>query len=269
MTTGIGDRWLAGDAYEAYMGRWSRRLARTFVEWLQAPRGADWLEVGCGTGALTSAICECCEPASVAACDPSAAFVEHARAHLADPRVSFAATAAEDLPRLSGGFGVAVSGLVLNFMPDAKAAVIAMRDRLGPGGIVSAYVWDYGGGMEFLRCFWDEAAALDPDAAALDEGKRFPLCNPSALASIFREARLGDVESGALEILTEFNSFDDYWGPFLQGTGPAPAYVASLVPDRREMLRRRLERRLETRRDGLRLRARAWCIRGVSEASGA
>ena len=265
MTNVSGDGWLAGDAYDAYMGRWSRRLARAFVEWLGPTPSANWLEIGCGTGALTSTICSLGEPASIVACDPSASFVEHARAHLVDPRVSFAVAGSEALPRRDGGFDVAVSGLVLNFLPDPAEAVACIRERLRHGGTVAAYVWDYAEGMELLRLFWDESVALDPRAVVLDEGKRFPLCEAGALASLFRRGGLAQVETRALEIPTEFQTFDDYWMPFLRGTGPAPSYVASLNGPSRERLRERLERRLPVGSDGrILLRARAWAVRGTS-----
>ena len=265
MTTGPGDRWVAGDAYEAYMGRWSRRLAKAFVEWLQPTRASNWLEVGCGTGALTSTICDSADPAFVIACDPSAPFVEHAREHLPDARVSFIVAGAEALPRRTGGFDAAVSGLVLNFLPDPQAALKSIRERLRRAGLGAAYVWDYAEGMEFLRFFWEEAVALDVRAVSLDEARRFPLCQPSALAALFETAGLAQVETHALVISTDFSTFDDYWAPFLCGTGPAPSYVASLDPDARELLRGGLAQRLQTRSDGLiRLRARAWAVRGVS-----
>jgi SAM-dependent methyltransferase len=260
-----GDRWVAGDAYEAYMGRWSRRLAREFVGWLRPAPSAHWLELGCGTGALTAAICELGDPASVTAVEPSAPFVEYARAQIADARVSFMVPTAGALPRRDDGFGAAVSGLVLNFLPDPERAVESLRERLRPGGTVAAYVWDYADGMECLRLFWEEAVALDPRARTLDERRRFPLCEPSALASLFRHAGLADVETGALTVPTEFATFRDFWTPFLRGTGPAPSYVVSLDPHSRDRLRDRLERRLDT--DGARrisLRARAWAVRGVS-----
>jgi SAM-dependent methyltransferase len=169
------DRWLAGGAYEAYMGRWSRRMAQAFVEWLRPAPSGHWLEIGCGTGALTSTICRLSEPASIIACDPSESFVEYAHDHLADARASFAVAGSEALPRRDGGFDVAVSGLVLNFLPNPEEAVAGMRGRVRRGGTVAAYVWDYADGMEFLRLFWDDAVALDPGAIALHEGKRFPL----------------------------------------------------------------------------------------------
>jgi SAM-dependent methyltransferase len=265
MTNVPSDRWLTGDAYEAYMGRWSRPLARAFVAWLQPKPAVHWLEVGCGTGALTSTICDLCEPASVVACDPSETFVEHAGKNLTDARVSFTAAGADALPRRDGGFDLIVSGLVFNFLPDPAAAVASTRERLRSGGTVAAYVWDYAAGMEFLRLFWDEAVAMDPRASALHEGSRFPLCEPSALASLFRAGGLTGVGTGALEIPTVFTTFDDYWVPFLRGTGPAPAYVAALHPDQRNVLRARLERRLQTGSDGrISLRARAWAVRGLS-----
>src|SRR6187401_3365268 len=165
MTTAPGDRWVTGDAYEAYMGRWSRPLARGFVEWLQPKPSADWLEVGCGTGALTSTICDLCAPASIVASDPSEPFIEHARKNLPDPRVSFVVAGADALPRRDEGFEVAVAGLVLNFLPNPEAVVASIRERMRSGGILAAYVWDYAGGMEFLRIFWDEAVAVDPRAS--------------------------------------------------------------------------------------------------------
>jgi SAM-dependent methyltransferase len=257
------DKWATGDAYEAYMGRWSREVARFFIPWLRAEPGLAWLDVGCGTGALSSAICGLAEPSSILACDPSGAFVEHTRSLVADPRVSVVVAGAADLPRIPGGFDRVVSGLVLNFLPDPVRAVREMRDRACGGGVVAGYVWDYAGRMEFLRLFWDEATVLDPAARALDEGDRFPMCRRDVLESIFRDAGMRDVESDAIEIPTRFAGFSDYWQPFLGGTGPAPSYVAGLAPGKRSELRDRLEHRLTPRKDGvIDLVARAWSVRG-------
>jgi SAM-dependent methyltransferase len=264
MATASSDQWTSGNAYEYYMGRWSRPLARAFLEWLRTSPGATFLDVGCGTGALTSAICELSQPASVLACDPAEPFVEYARKHIADARASFVVGGAGALPARDGGFDRVVSGLVLNFVQDPKQAVIDMRERLAPNGVVAAYVWDYASGLEFLRHFWNEAAASDPRAAALDEGARFPLCQAPALRSLFESAGLARVETSALVIPTNFSDFDDFWQPFLGGTGPAPTYVGSLAPGERDSLRERLARRLPPARDGgIELRAQAWAVRGV------
>lgn len=258
------DRWLAGDAYEAFMGRWSRPLAESFIRWLGADSGLTWLEVGCGTGALTSSICGLANPASVVACDPSGPFVEYVRGHIADATVSVLVAGADGLPRKPGGFDRVVSGLVLNFLPDPRRAVREMRARARPGGVVAGYVWDYAGRMQFLRTFWDEASGVDPAARELDEGRRFPICKPGALESVFQDAGMGDVMSGAVEIPTCFESFSDYWQPFLAGTGPAPSFVASLSAEKRVELRDRLERRLAPGPAGtIDLVARAWAVRGT------
>jgi len=264
--TGGDDNWEAGDAYESYMGRWSRPLARSFIRWLTPPGGSHWLDVGCGTGALTSAICELADPASVLACDPSKPFVDYARRTVLDDRVAFVVAGAEDLPDGAGDLDYIVSGLVLNFVADPNRAIARMKQRLRRGGIIAAYVWDYTDGIEFLRRFWDEAVALDSAAFDLDEGHRFPLCQPETLKALVLGAGLRYITVGALEIQTRFRDFKDFWTPFLRGTGPAPAYVASLSQERRDLVHDRLARSLTVEADGsISLKARAWAIRGVLE----
>jgi SAM-dependent methyltransferase len=220
--------------------------------------------VGCGTGALTEAVCQHAEPASLLACDPSPEFVSFARNSIIDSSVTFVIAGADDLPRRDGGFDLIVSGLVLNFLPQPLDAVRSMRERIHRGGVLAAYVWDYAEGMQFLRIFWDEAVALDPSAAQLDEGRRFPLCRPDALIQLFEQGGVDPVEARAFEIETAFPDFDAYWSPFLGGTGPAPSYVTSLDRNARRQLRLRLERRLAPSADGsIRLTARALGIRGL------
>jgi SAM-dependent methyltransferase len=221
MTEPSLDSWAAGDAYEAYMGRWSGDLARTFLDWLRPEPPGHWLEVGCGTGALTAAICARCRPASVVACDPSQAFIDHARRHVAGP-CTFQIIA-DALPRREGHFDAVVSGLVLNFIPAPGPALAAMRERVRPGGIVAAYIWDYAGGAEFLRIFWEEAVALDPGAASLDEAERFRLWQRPVLASLFGEAGLARIQTDVLEMVTDFADFEDYWKPFLGASDLRPA----------------------------------------------
>ena len=259
------DRWAAGSTYEDFMGRWSRILAPRFVAWLRAPAGEHWLDVGCGTGALTDAIAANASPRSVVGCDPAAPFIEYARQHSADPRASFVVAGVGALPKREGGYGRIASLLALNFFPDALAAVREMRSLAAPRGVVGACVWDYAGGMEFLRRFWDVAVSLDPAARERDEGVRFPLCRPDALTSLFREAGLEEAPCDSIEIDTEFGGFEDYWRPLLGGTGPAPAYVASLDDERRAALYRSLEDALPRGPHGaILLKARAWAVRGTA-----
>jgi len=259
------EQWAAGDAYEAFMGRWSRQLAIEFLKWLAPRPGANWLEVGCGTGALTRAICQRTHPTSLLACDPSPQFVSYARKAKMDCPAEFLIAGADDLPHRDGSFDVIASGLVLNFLPNPQNAVRLMLDRIRPRGLLAAYVWDYAEGMQFLRTFWDEAVALDPSAAPLDEALRFPICQPDALIELFEQAGLDAVTTEALQVPTVFPSFDAYWTPFLGATGPGPSYIATLNPDAQARLRLSLERRL-VRAPGasISLTARAFGVRGLA-----
>jgi len=246
------------------MGRWSRRLAPQFLSWLRIPHGVHWLDVGCGTGSLAHAICSHADPASVVGCDPANALVEFASEQSRDARGSFVAVGVGSLPRRPGGYGSVTSLLALNFFPNVEAAVQEMRSVAAPDATVSACVWDYCDGMKFLRHFWDAAVALDSAAGELDEGSRFPLCRRDRLTALFRSTGLHDVRCEPIEIPTTFASFDDYWRPFLGGTGPAPSYVASLDADRRATLARTLERTLRPGPDGtIVLTAGAWAVRGT------
>lgn len=262
MTEGTTDRWASGDLYEPYVGRWSRLVAREFLAWLNAPAGLHWLDVGCGTGALTEAVARSCAPERRAGIDPSAEFLNSARRRLGTA-AEFRQADARDLPFAAAEFDRVVSGLVLNFVPDQPRAAAEMVRVVRPGGEVALYVWDYAGKMELMRYFWDAAAALDPRGGELDEGKRFPICRPEALQQLFAAAGLVDVESRAIDMPTVFHDFDDYWTPFLGGQGPAPGYCVSLPEEERAKLREALRASLPIQSDGsIHLIARAWAVRG-------
>lgn len=258
------DTWDAGDLYEQYVGRWSRLIAEKFLGWLSVPQEKEWLDVGCGTGALTKVIIDKARPRAVTGIDSSSAYVTLAERRIADPRAIFKVGDAQSLPVDSASADVGVSGLVLNFVPEPSLAVRELARAVRPGGVVAAYVWDYAGRMEFMRYLWDVAVALDPSAIELDEGRRFPLCAPGPLAELFAGSGLEDVEVGAIDIQTRFADFDDLWIPFLGGQGPAPGYVMSLDENRRGLLRDELRSRLPIKKDGtIDLGARAWAVRGI------
>ena len=258
----MDDVWAQGEAYERFMGRWSRLVAPLFLDWLDAPGGQRWADVGCGSGALTAAILQQSSPARVLALDPSEAQVGEAARRIHDPRVSFGVGTAANLPARS--FDAVVSGLVLNFVPDPVAAVSAMR-RASPVGTVAAYVWDYAAGMQLLRTFWDVACSLNPAATDLHEGHRFQLANTDVLVELWTDSGIGDIESTSLTVPTVFEDFDDYWSPFLGGQGPAAGYVASLDEASREDLRAALDRELPADANGrIWMTARAWAVRGTS-----
>lgn len=248
------DVWAAGEPYERYVGRWSRRIGAGFVAWLGRPDGLRWLDAGCGTGALTGVVASQAGPAELTGVDPSEGFLRSAHV----PGARFVVGDARALPFPDDRFDVVVSGLALNFVPDPARAAAEFARVTAPGGTVAAYVWDYAEGMEMMRYFWDAAAA-----AGLDEAARFPICRPDPLRALWTGAGLHDAEVRAIEVPTVFADVDDYWQPFLGGQGPAPAYLASLPPERREALRENLFARLPVEPDGsIRLTARAWAVRG-------
>lgn len=260
------DAWQAGENYDLYMGRWSRALAPRFIDWLNPLPGFEWLDVGCGTGALTEALLGAAVPVSIVAVDPSESFLAQARRHISDWRVEFRQGSAEALPIESASCDAVGSALVLNFVADREQTLAEMRRVVRPGGLVCFYVWDYpGGGMQFMRAFWRAALALDQQAADLGENRRFPFCTPGALTELAGAAGLIDIICEPINMPTLFRDFDDYWLPFTLGTGPAPAYCAALSPEQREQLRLRLKASLPIARDGtIALEARAWALRAIS-----
>ena len=261
------DAWQVGDSYDGYMGRWSRLVAPRFLDWLGVPAGRDWLDIGCGTGALSSAILARCGPRSLISIDPSEGFVAKARANVPDRRVGFQMGDAQALTMESASRDAIVSGLVLNFVPDKGRALAEMK-RVGRiGATVGFYVWDYpGAGVEFMHAFWNAAADLDPNARDLAEDRRFPYCTPDGLVDLVRKAGLISAACTTIEIPTVFKDFQDYWGPFTLGAGPAPGYCVSLVPEARQRLREKLHHSLPRRADGsIPLKARAWAVKAVVE----
>jgi len=257
------DNWTAGDLYEGYMGRWSRPVAREFIQWLDVAVGGGWLDVGCGTGALSQTILDLAEPASIKGIDRSEGFVNFAREHVQDDRVRFDVGGAESLTDDSETFDVVVSGLLLNFVPYPERSLAEMMRVTRMGGVVAVYVWDYADGMQFIRHFFDAAIALDAKAAKYDEGPRFPICHPDALRQLFESTGLQNVEVRAIEVPTVFRDFNDYWNPFLSGVGPAPSYAMSLSEEHRAALRERIRMGLSFNSDGpISLSARAWAVRG-------
>jgi len=259
------DSWQTGDAYEYYMGRWSSLVADSFTDWLSPSSGLKWLDIGCGSGALSEAIIKKRKPAKITAIDQSEGFVKTAQnrlGKLAECKVGSALS----LPQEDSSVNVAVSGLVLNFIPEPEKALVEMKRVVIAGGCVAVYVWDYAGIMEFLNYFWDIAVEINPNASNLHEGLRFPESNADGLRNIFKRAGFSEIEIAPIDITMRFSDFDDYWNPFLGGTGPAPTYVLSLDKSERNKLRDALLERLPVQADGsILLVARAWAVKGIVE----
>lgn len=259
--------WGGTDAYEAYMGRWSRPLARAFVAWFAVPAAGRWLDVGCGTGALTAAVLGAADPSAVLGIDPSTDFLATAQTQVLDPRARFEAGDARALPVDTDGYDAVVAGLVLNHVPEPAPAVAEMVRAARPGGAVGAYVWDYSGEMQLIRSFWEAVAATDADAATHDprSSASYRICQPDPLTALFRAAGLSDVVVAAIDLPMRFQDFDDYWLPHtLPGPAPVQRYVSTLNAARTAALRGHLQSMLPIAPDGtIDLIGRAWAVRGT------
>jgi SAM-dependent methyltransferase len=256
------------EAYERFMGRWSRLLAPLLVNFTEIPDSGQVLDIGSGTGALTFAIAEGSKNRRIVGIDRSKEYVAYATSkNLFPDRARFQVGDAQQLPFTDGMFDSSSSLLVINFIPDRVKAVSEMHRVTKPGGKISAAVWDYGSGMRMLRVFWDTAASIDTRAEKLDE-RHMPLCRAGELSQLWTSGGIINVDEQPLDIMMQFASFTDYWDAFLLGQGPAGAYVRTLDADRLKALRDEVKRRLSVANEGspMALPARAWAVRGMVPA---
>ena len=235
----MSSNFTATDAsgYDLIMGRWSRLLASTFLDFVGIETATRVLDVGCGTGSLTRAILDRSR-AEVVGIDVAAPYLAEARRQIDDPRASFEVQDASALPYPPGSFDAAMSILVLNFIPEYRAAAAEMVRVVRPGGRIGAACWSVEGGLLAMRTFWDTAAALEPDAiAARGRTLSAPLTRPGELGHLFRDLGVRAVEQADLTIWMRFADFEDFWTPFTTGQGTPGAYVSGLDDARKERLR--------------------------------
>ena len=239
--------------YERLMGRWSRRLAPLFIEHSGIADGENVLEIGCGTGSLTFALPQKASLARLTAIDHSEIYLAAAKAKNSDPRIALEQGDGCGLRFADASFDRALSMLVLpSVLPEPEQMVAEMRRVTRPGGVVAAAFWDSPGGSPSQRMVWDIAAAFDESAAAArDRTMGRPIYAPGALAKMWAEARLVDIDQRSLMIRMDFSDFADYWQPFASGEGALGAYVATLGDAARDRLEHHLrEAYLTGRRDG-------------------
>jgi SAM-dependent methyltransferase len=251
------------EAYDRFMGRWSRLVARLLIDFAGVPEAGTILDVGSGTGSLAFEIAARRPKCQVVGVDPSPEYVAYAKDRSRSGRARFEVGDAQQLALPNATFDASVSLLVFNFIPDPKKALLEVRRVTKPGGSVSAAVWDYGVGMRMLRVFWNAVVALDPTAERQDE-RHMPLCRAGELSQLWKQGGLERVEERALDITMRFVSFDDYWSPFLLGQGPAGAYVKGLAQERLPLLRAEVKRRLalSSETGPFTLKGRVWAVRG-------
>lgn len=258
----------ANDAtgYQQSMGRWSTRLAPLFTQFAAIPNAMRILDVGCGTGSLTFTLANELPHASIVGIDYSQDFVDYARSKANNPRLQFEQGDAVSLPYGDAIFDAAMSLLVLNFVPAAEQAAREMRRVTKPGGVVAAAVWDFKGGLTFLRALADTAAVLDPGGEAF-RAKQFsaPFTGPGEFAATWSDMGLKEVVQSSLTIRMDFASFADYWLPWLRGQGTVGTYVTGLDQSKRAELEEYMRRAyLSGSDDGPRsFTASAWAVRGI------
>lgn len=248
---------VAADAYDRFMGRYSRLLSWQLADLASVSSGQRVLDVGCGTGALTGELVARLGPAAVAAVDPSEPFVAATRER--HPGVDVRRSPAEHLPFPDATFDAALAQLVVHFMKDPVQGLAEMARVTRRGGVVAASVWDHGGGEGPLGIFWDAARTRDPE---IDDESDRPGVRKGHLAELFEAAGLRDIESSALGVSLEHPTFDAWWEPFTRGVGPAGAYLASLDADQRITLREDCRRRVPS--EPFTVTAVAWVARGLA-----
>jgi SAM-dependent methyltransferase len=221
-----------GAAYEAWLGRWTRKLAEPFLDFAQFPDSGDLLDVGCGTGALTFVMAQRWPGRRVVGVDLAAPFIDYARSRSSANEPQFEVGDACALPYTGGRFAGVAAQFVLMFIPRPELALNEMVRVARPGGTLVAALWDLRGGLVFERILWDTAVAIDPGARAVRDWRfNAPTVLPDGLPRLFRHAGLEDIERASLTVRTDFADFEDYWQPLQGGQGPVGQYFRKLTPE--------------------------------------
>jgi SAM-dependent methyltransferase len=248
------------DAYDSFMGRYSRRLAPAFADFCGLQRGQRLLDVGCGSGAFTTVAIERLGPEAVSAVDPAPQFVTAVRER--HPGLDVQQAPAEALPYDDDLFDLAVAQLVFHFVSQPEQGARELARVVRPGGAVGVAVWDFAEGMEMLRAFWDAALTLSPDAP--DEARTMRFGRERELADLLASAGLTGVVEDALTVSAAYSGFDELWSSILSGIGPAGAYLTGKTPEERAEVRQLMYERVGRPRGGFALGAVARVARGTT-----
>ena len=236
-----------GSVYEHFMGRWSRAIGTIFLDWLAAPKGAQWLDIGCGTGVFTKLLLDTCSPATTAAVDPSAAQIGYARKRLDPQRVDVRVADAQTLPFSTSSFDMVASALVINFIPDRIRALAEMRRVCRLGGCVAGYLWDFAGERS---AGWPLTLGLRQIGV---EPPRIPGANDSSMEALYRlfaQAGLEEISVRSIDVVETFAGFDDYWRSQTPAFTPYGKVVAALSEADRMKLAEAVRAILQVAPDG-------------------
>jgi len=220
---------VSGDAYDRFMGRYSRELAPVFADFAEIGLAGTVVDVGCGSGILTEELAGRLGAEQVAAADPSP-LVEACAARV--PGADVRRGAAEALPWPDDSFDAALAQLVLHFLDDPVAGLVEMGRVVRPGGVVAACTWNFSE-MLLVRTFWQAARSV-----------------------------VASAPSETLEVSSRYESFDELWDSFQRGVGPAGDFCASLDPEQRDAVRDEYRRRIGDPEGSFTLGAEAWALRG-------
>jgi ubiquinone/menaquinone biosynthesis C-methylase UbiE len=236
-----------GAAYERLMGRWSRLAGEKFLDWLDAPKNLNWIDVGCGNGAFTEVLIARCAPAAVTGVDPSNGQIDYARKRPGTTMAQFRVADAQSLPFADNSFDAASMALVITFIPDPAKAAKEMARVVKPGGAIATYMWDIPGGGFPIRPIAEAARSLgigEPMRANVNASRR------DDMRAIWQQAGITSLAMEVIRIQVAFSSFDDFWDSNTLPVGPAGKALADLSPDMREKLKARLREQLPIAADG-------------------
>jgi ubiquinone/menaquinone biosynthesis C-methylase UbiE len=236
-----------GKAYERLMGRWSSLAGEKFLDWLGAPKGLRWIDVGCGNGAFTEVLIARCAPNAVTGIDPSDGQLAYARTRPGTKLAQFRIADAQQLPFGDGSFDAASMALVITFLPDPLKAAAEMARVVRPGGLVATYMWDFPGG----------GFPLEPISVALKSLNiaTAPLSNIDAsrqenMQTIWQQAGLQAIGTQVIRIPIAYADFDDFWDSNSAPVGTAGKAINDLTPKQRVQLKARLREQLPIGADG-------------------
>lgn len=259
------EKWDNTSGYEMYVGRWSKLISQDFVDWLSPQSKLKWLEIGCGTGALTKVIIEKCSPAYLLAIDNSDHYLVKAMENVFSNNVTFLNADLSSYP-LNEEFHNVTSGLVLNFVPRIEELLRCTMNNLKCGGQMSSFVWDYGGHYQPMRHFWEAAKEITSSAEAFDAGGKFNICTKENLIQLFRRLDLSDIQFTTMERIATFHNFNDYWLPIASAQGSVTEFMSTLTDAGKDTLKESIKRRLPISSNGeIKLIISALAVKGLKK----